>query len=189
MTEQSLVLGISGSLRKNSNNSGLLRAASELLPEGMSLEIYDIAAIPLYNNDLVAEGLPPSVQEFKTRIAAADALLIATPEYNYSIPGVLKNAIDWASRPPNESSFPGKPLAIMGAGGVMGTSRAQSHLRQIASGLNMLALNKPEVMVQRAWEKFDQDGNLTDESTRKQVKDLLAALQEWTLRLKGIQVN
>jgi chromate reductase len=189
MTEQSHILGVSGSLRKNSNNSGLLRAASELLPEGMTLEIFDLSAIPLYNNDLLAEGLPPAVQEFKARLAAADALLIATPEYNSSIPGVLKNAIDWASRPRNESPFSGKPLGIMGAGGALGTSRAQYHLRQIASGMNMLALNKPEVMVQRAWEKFDQDGNLTDEATRKQVKDLLAALHEWTLRLKGIQVN
>jgi chromate reductase, NAD(P)H dehydrogenase (quinone) len=183
--DQIHILGISGSLRKNSNNSGLLRAAGELLPEGMALEIFDISAIPLYNNDLLAEGLPPAVQEFKARIAAADALLIATPEYNYSIPGVLKNAIDWASRPPNESSFPGKPLAMMGAGGVMGTSRAQSHLRQIASGMNMLVLNKPEVMVQRAWEKFDQHGNLTDDATRQKVKELLLALQDWTLRLRG----
>lgn len=185
MTEQIHVLGISGSLRKSSNNTGLLRAANELLPAGMSLEIYDISAIPLYNNDLLAEGLPPAVQEFKARIAAADALLIATPEYNSSLPGVFKNAIDWASRPPNESSFPGKPLAMMGAGGVMGTSRAQNHLRQIASGLNMLALNKPEVMVQRAWEKFDQHGNLTDDATRQQVKALLLALRDWTLRLRG----
>jgi len=188
MTEQTHVLGISGSLRKSSNNTGLLWAASELLPAGMSLEIYDISAIPLYNNDLLAEGLPPAVQEFKARIAAADALLIATPEYNSSLPGVLKNAIDWASRPPKESSFTGKPLAMMGAGGVMGTSRAQAHLRQIAGGLNMLALNKPEVMVQRAWEKFDQHGNLTDDDTRQQVKDLLLALRDWTLRLRVSQV-
>ena len=187
MTMQIHVLGISGSLRKSSNNSGLLRAANELLPEGMTLEIFDLSAIPLYNNDLLAEGLPPAVQEFKARIAAADALLIATPEYNYSIPGVLKNAIDWASRPLNESPFSGKPLAIMGAGGVMGTSRAQSHLRQIAAGMNLLALNKPEVMLQRAWEKFDQNGNLTDETSRKQVKDLMAGLREWTIRLRGSQ--
>jgi chromate reductase len=184
MTEQMHVLGISGSLRKSSNNTGLLRAASELLPASMSLEIYDISAIPMYNNDLLVEGLPPAVQEFKSRIAAADALLIATPEYNSSLPGVLKNAIDWASRPANESAFPGKPLGIMGAGGVMGTSRAQNHLRQIASGLNMLVLNKPEVMVQRAWEKFDQNGNLTDEATRQQLKNLLVGLRDWTLRLQ-----
>lgn len=186
MNELIHVLGISGSLRKSSNNSGLLRAAGELLPEDMTLEIYDIAEIPLYNNDLLlAEGLPPAVQQLKARINAADALLIATPEYNSSIPGVLKNAIDWASRPRAESPFAGKPLAIMGAGGVLGTSRAQNHLRQIAGGLNMLVLNKPEVMIQRAWEKFDQDGNLIDEASRKQVKDLLAALRDWTLRMQG----
>lgn len=186
MNELIHVLGISGSLRKNSNNSGLLRAAGELLPENMSLEIFDISEVPLYNNDLLlVEGLPPAVQQLKASIAAADALLIATPEYNSSIPGVLKNAIDWASRPPNESPLAGKPLAIMGAGGVLGTSRAQYHLRQIAGGLNMLAMNKPEVMIQRAWDKFDQEGNLTDEASRKQVKDLLVALREWALRLQG----
>ena len=178
------VLGFSGSLRKASNNSGLLRAAADLLPPDMKLEIYDISQIPLYNADILAAGMPEPVRDFKARIAAADALLIATPEYNYSMPGVLKNALDWASRPPKESPLNGKPLAIMGAGGVLGTSRAQYHLRQVASGLNMLALNKPELAIQRGWEKFDEHGNLIDEATREQLRDLLDALAAWTRRLR-----
>ncbi len=180
------VLGISGSLRKFSYNAGLLRAASELLPEGMTLEVFDLAPIPLFNQDLTDSGnIPEPVQQFKARIAAADALLIATPEYNYSMPGVLKNAIDWASRPLQGSPLDGKPLAMMGAGGGMGTSRAQHHLRQIAVFTNMLPLNKPEVTVQRAFEKFDAQGHLTDEPTRQQVRALLEALVAWTRRLRG----
>jgi chromate reductase len=177
------VLGISGSLRKASFNSGLLRAASQVLPEGMSLEIFDLSPIPFFNGDVDAVGVPEPVQHFKQCIAAADALLIATPEYNYSLPGVLKNAIDWASRPPKESPLNGKPLAILGAGGQSGTARAQLHLRQVAVFTNMLPLNKPEVIVQRAWEKFDAQGNLTDETVRQQVRALLEALQAWTHRL------
>jgi len=179
------VLGISGSLRKNSYNTGLLRAAQQLLPEGMTLEVFDIAGIPLFNQD--DEFNPPEiVQEFKTQIVMADALLIATPEYNYSIPGVLKNAIDWASRPPQASPFKGKPLGLMGATvGQMGTVRAQLALRQIAAYLDMYPVNKPEVLVTRAKEKFNVDGKLTDETTRKFISELLFALQEWTLRLRG----
>jgi len=160
------VLGISGSLRKFSYNAGLLRAASELLPEGMTLEVFDLAPIPLFNQDLTDSGnIPEPVQQFKA--------LIATPEYNYSMPGVLKNAIDWASRPVQGSPLDGKPLAMMGAGGGMGTSRAQYHLRQIAVFTNLLPLNKPKVTVQRAFEKFDAQGHLTDEPTRRQVRALL----------------
>lgn len=145
MTSPIRVLGFSGSLRKGSYNAGLLRAAAGLLPEGMTLETFDLAPVPLFNEDILTAGAPEPVREFKARIAAADALLIATPEYNYSIPGVLKNAIDWASRP----------------------------------------LNGPEVMIQRSWEKFDANGNLTDEPSRQQVRALLEALAAWTRRLKG----
>jgi chromate reductase, NAD(P)H dehydrogenase (quinone) len=180
------VLGFAGSLRKASVNRGLLRAASALLPEGMTLEIFDIGPIPLFNEDLLTGGeTPPAVVDFKLRIAAADALLIATPEYNYSIPGVLKNAIDWASRPAKESPLNDKPLAIMGAGGIMGTSRAQAHLRQVAVFTNMHCLNKPELTVQRCWEKFDDQGNLVNEDARAAVAALLAALAAWTRRLRG----
>ncbi len=179
------VLGIAGSLRRASVNAGLLRAASTVLPEGMSLETFDLSPIPLYNGDLDGPNAPEPVRRLKERIAAADALLIATPEYNFSVPGVLKNAIDWASRPPKDSPLNGKPLAIMGAGGVMGTVRAQMALRQIAVYTNMLPLNKPEVLVSRAWEKFDADGNLRDEPTLQQVRGLLEALAAWAWRLKA----
>ncbi len=136
------ILGFSGSLRQASINSGLLRAAQTVLPVDMTLEIYDLTPIPLFCQDLVDQGnVPVPVQAFKARLAAADGLLMATPEYNYSIPGVLKNAIDWASRPVADSPLNGKPLAIMGAGGAMGTSRAQYHLRQVAVYTNMLPLN------------------------------------------------
>ena len=178
------VLGFAGSLRRASTNRGLLRAAAEVLPEGMTLEVFDLASIPLYNADVEETGVPEPVVLFKRRIAAAGAILIATPEHNYSIPGVLKNAIDWASRPPRECPLRGKPLAIMGAGGTFGTVRSQLALRQVAVFINMLALNKPEVMVQRNWEKFDAEGNLTDEAAKEQVRGLLAALASWTRSLR-----
>jgi chromate reductase, NAD(P)H dehydrogenase (quinone) len=176
------VLGFSGSLRKGSYNTGLLRAALEMLPEGMTLEIFDLAPIPLFNQDLSDAGaFPPSVADFKARIRAADALLIATPEYNFSMPGVLKNAIDWVSRPIAESPFDNKPAAVMGAGGAMGTSRAQYHLRQTAVFLNLRMVNRPEVTVPYAREKFDASGRLTDETTRGFIRKLLEALYDWTI--------
>jgi len=179
------VLGISGSLRKGSYNTALLRAASELLPEGMSLEAVDLSPIPLYNEDVRTLGFPEPVQKLRERIASADALLFVTPEYNYSVSGVLKNAIDWASRPPNPP-LDGKPVAIMGATtGYFGTARAQLHLRQICVYCNMLPLNKPEVLVMRAQDKFDTDGRLVDETTRGFVRDILVALADWTKRLQG----
>ena len=179
------VLGISGSLRKGSYNTALLRAASELLPEGMTLEVFDLSSIPLYNDDVRALGFPKPVQEFRDRIAAADALLISTPEYNFSIPGVLKNAIDWASRPP-DPPLDGKPAAIMGAStGDFGTVRAQMHLRQVCVFCNMFPVNKPEVLVMRAREKFDASGRLIDETARGFVRDLLPALVDWTQRLQS----
>ncbi|HTX79355.1 MAG TPA: NADPH-dependent FMN reductase [Longilinea sp.] len=185
MAETLKVLGISGSLRKGSYNTALLHEASRLLPKGMTLEIHDLASIPLYNADLDSENPPEAVKQLRDHIRAADALLIATPEYNYSIPGVLKNAIDWASRPVKDSALNGKPLAIMGAGGLMGTSRAQSHLRQVAVFTNMFPLNKPEIFVTYASQKFDANGNLTDEVARQLIKDMLVALANWTHRLKA----
>jgi chromate reductase len=180
------VLGIAGSLRTGSLNTAALRAAAELLPEGMTLEIYDLSAIPMYNADVDANGTPDAVQDFKNRIAAADALLIATPEYNYSIPGVLKNALDWASRPAGRAPLNGKPVAIMGvAGGRFGTVRAQLNLRQVAFATGMLALSRPEVMIAQAADKFDAQGRLRDEPSRQQIAELLAALAEWTQRLRG----
>lgn len=183
--EQLHILGVSGSLRRASHNSGLLRAAAQVLPDGVSLEIFDLSPIPLFNGDIAATGEPEGVRRFKESIAAADALLIATPEYNYSIPGVLKNAIDWASRPPKHSPLNGKPLAMMGAGGVMGTVRAQAQLRQILLANDLHLLNKPEVYVTRSWEKFDGDGNLKDEATFQSIRTLIEALAAWTRRLNG----
>ena len=179
------VLGFAGSLREKSYNRAALRAAVELAPPDMEVEIYDIAPIPLYNDDLREHGYPPPVAEFRERIAQADALLIVTPEYNYSIPGVLKNAIDWASRPP-EPPLNDKPLAIMGASpGLLGTSRAQYHLRQVCVYTNMHPLNKPEVMIMGAADKFDAQGGLTDDATRRRIHELLVALMTWTQRLKA----
>lgn len=179
MADTISILGISGSLRKGSYNSGLLRAAAGLLPDNVTLETFDLSPIPLYNADHDGQAPPEAVRALKARIAATDALLIATPEYNFSIPGVLKNAIDWASRPPKESPLNGKPLAIMGAGGVMGTVRAQMALRQAAVFTNMHVLNKPEVLISRAWEKFDANGNLTDETSRQAIRALLESLSQW----------
>jgi chromate reductase len=178
------VLGISGSLRKGSFNSAALRAASELLPDGMTLEIADIGEVPLYNDDVRQQGFPPPVQRLRAQILAADALLFATPEYNYSISGVLKNAIDWASRPPDPPVI-GKPVGIMGAtGGLWGTLRAQYHLRQVCVFLNMMPVNKPEVFIAQAQTKFDAAGKLTDQATRDIIGQLLVALRDWTRRLR-----
>lgn len=177
------VLGFSGSLRKGSYNSALLRAAQELLPEAMTLEIFDLSAIPLFNQD-IENPVPEAARLFRSQIARADALLIATPEYNSSIPGVLKNAIDWASRLP-DPPLRGKPGASMGAStGLFGTVRAQQHLRQVLQHTNMLLINKPEVYVSQAQNKFDADGRLVDEATQGFVRDLLTALADWTQRLQ-----
>jgi chromate reductase len=185
MTSAFRVLGVSGSLRKGSFNTALLHAAAALAPAGTVVEMAEIASIPPYNDDMRAHGFPEPVAKLREQIAGADALLIASPEYNYSISGVLKNAIDWASRPPNQP-FAGKPLGIMGAsGGMGGTMRAQYHLRQIAVYLDMHAVNKPEVFVRGAQAAFDADGSLTDEATKKLVVQLLEALGDFARRLKA----
>ncbi|HEX8678627.1 MAG TPA: NAD(P)H-dependent oxidoreductase [Chthoniobacterales bacterium] len=177
------ILGLAGSLRRQSFNRGLLRAAAELLPEGATLEVFEIDGIPGFSED--EEKNPPAkVIELKERVRAADAILFATPEYNYSVPGVLKNAIDWASRPYGDSAWMGKPAAIMGASvGALGTARAQYHLRQIFVFLDMFPINKPEVMIGQAGNRFDADGNLTDDATKGYVRDLLRNLVEWTRRI------
>ena len=179
------VLGISGSLRRASFNTAALRAAAGLAPAGMEVETYTgLAAIPPYDDDVSQQGFPPPVADLRARIQAADALLIVTPEYNYSVPGVLKNAIDWASRPP-EQPFDGKPIAIMGASpGALGTARAQYHLRQMFVFLNGMVLNRPEVMIAQAGTRFDAEGRLTDEKTREFVRALVLSLKDWTARLR-----
>jgi chromate reductase len=179
------VLGISGSLRKGSFNTAALRAAQDLAPEGIMITRAEIGDIPLYNEDVKNAGFPPSVERFRSEIAAADALLVVSPEYNFSIPGVLKNAIDWASRPPNQP-FNEKPVGIMGAsGGLVGTARGQYHLRQVLNGLNAFVMNKPEVFIREAGTKFDKDGNLTDQATKDFISQLLVALAAWTRRMQG----
>lgn len=183
MNEKVKVLGIAGSLRQGSYNRGLLRAARELAPEDMEIQIFDnetLTMIPPYNEDVRQQDEPETVEILKREIEHADALLFAVPEYNHSMSGILKNAIDWASRPPSESPLDGKPIGIMGVAiGRSGTVRAQMHFRQVCVFTNMLPLNKPAVQVTNAADKFDADGKLTDENTRGYVKRLTEALLDW----------
>jgi chromate reductase, NAD(P)H dehydrogenase (quinone) len=181
------VVGLSGSLRADSLNTMLLRAAMELLPEGMTGEIVPIGELPLYNADVDAsrKERPAAVQRFRDALARADALVIASPEYNYSIPGGLKNAIDWASRG-EDSPLLNKPVALMGAtGGMWGTVRMQQAFRPVFQYLNMQPVNKPEILVAQARQKFNAEGRLTDEATRRLIAQQLQALKELTLWLKS----
>jgi chromate reductase, NAD(P)H dehydrogenase (quinone) len=173
------ILGFAGSLRKGSYNRMLLKAACELAPQGASIEVFDLEGIPPFNQDNETTP-PPRVREFKTKIKSADAILIVTPEYNYSVPGVLKNAIDSASRPYGDNSFEGKPVAVMSAStGALGGSRAQYHLRQSFVFLDMHPVNRPEVIVSFAPQKFDAQGKLTDEKTVELIKQQLTKLVAW----------
>lgn len=186
MTKPIKVLAISGSLREGSFNTNALKAAVELAPEGMEIEIFKgLGELPPFNQD--SEKDPPAiVTELKKKIREADAILFSTPEYNYSIPGVLKNAIDWGSRPYGDSAWDGKPAAIMGAsGGAIATARAQYDLRKMMVFLNMFPINRPEVMIGTASDKFDESGKLTDEATRGFIKKMLTALADWTRKLGG----
>jgi len=174
------ILGISGSGRKRSYNTALLRAAEALVPEGAVFETFDVSRFPLYNDDLV-ENMPAEIREFKQRIKQADAILFATPEYNYSISAVLKNAIEWGNQP--ENSWDGKPAAIISASiSLRGGARAQAHLRQILVDLNMHPVNRPQLFLERAREKFDADLKLVDPASVKTLQSLLTALVEWTRR-------
>jgi chromate reductase, NAD(P)H dehydrogenase (quinone) len=183
MSKPIRILGIAGSLRHQSYNRAALRAATQLAPEGATVEIFELDGIPGFSED--NERNPPEkVVELKRRVRDSDAVLFVTPEYNYSIPGVLKNAIDWASRPYGDSAWSAKPAAIMGASvGAMGTARAQYHLRQVMVFLNMFPVNQPEVMIAKAHERFDAQGNLTDEKTKEFIRLLLQSLVDWTRRL------
>jgi chromate reductase len=176
------ILGIAGSLRKGSFNRLALKAAQGLVPAGASLEIADLPDLPGFNQD--NEKTPPAaVTELKAKIRAADAILLVTPEYNYSVSGVLKNTIDWVSRPYGDSAWKGKPVAIMGASaGVLGTARAQYHLRQTLVFLDMPTVNQPEVMIGGAASKFDPAGNLTDDMAKKLIGQLLTNLCELAKR-------
>jgi chromate reductase len=184
MSEKIKVLAFAGSLRKGSYNKALIRAAVELSPQNVVIEVFDLEGIPPFNQEF--EATPPQrVKEFKDKIRAADALLIATPEYNYSIPGVLKNATDCASRPKADTPLEGKPVAIMSAStGRFGGARAQYHLRQSFIFLNMQPINRPEVMLSDALHNVDADGNVTNEQTRQLIRQLLEALAAWAIKLK-----
>jgi len=178
------ILGIAGSLRRGSANRALLRLAQEMAPSGMTIESFDIAPIEPYNEDVRQQGFPKPVEDLRARIKAADGLLLVTPEYNYSIPGVLKNAIDWASRPP-EQPFDGKPIGIMGASaGALGGARAQYHLRQCFIFLNGLVMNRPEVMIPACHTKFDENGRVSDQATLDFINAHLTAFKAWVLRLR-----
>jgi chromate reductase, NAD(P)H dehydrogenase (quinone) len=178
------VLGIAGSLRVGSYNRALLREAASLAPEELLIETAEIGGLPLYDADVQDRGIPVEVTELARRIREADAVLIATPEYNYSIPGVLKNAVDWVSRVPQQP-LNGKPAGIMGAStGLIGTARAQLHLRHVAMCMNMLVMNRPEILLTRAQDKFGADGVLVDEQTRGVVRKYLEALRDWTMMLR-----
>jgi chromate reductase len=177
------ILSILGSLRKESYNKALLDLAIDMSPPEAEIEKFDLNGIPLFDQDLEMEP-PQKVTELKSKIRTADSLLIITPEYNYSIPGVLKNAIDWASRPYSENPFKDKPVAFMGASiGMLGTARAQYHLRQCCVFLNMHPLNYPEVMVPFVQEKIDRNGKVIDKFTQEKVRDLINALVNWTIKL------
>jgi chromate reductase len=179
------VLGFAGSLRQGSYNKALVRSAAELIPGDMQLEIFDLEGIPPFNQD-IEQNMPYKVREFKTKRREADAILIATPEYNFSMPGVLKNAIDWASRPYGDNPFDGKPVAIMSASpGMLGGANAQFHLRQTCVFLNMYPINKPLVIVTFAQDKFDANGKLVDDNTEKFLRQLLDNLVNWTRKLSA----
>lgn len=176
------LLGIAGSLRKASLNRALLRALAEELPADATLELFDgLGALPVFDPDVPGE--PPAVAALKQAMAAADGLVIATPEYNYSLPGVLKNAIDWASRPPPTSPLRGRPVGILSAAtGISGGMRAQYHLRQILVFTDSPTMPQPEVIIPKAQERFDATGRLTDDSTRELLRKYGAALVTWVRR-------
>lgn len=182
------VIGIPGSLRRGSYNRALLWAAIEIAPPTLRITIRDIGDVPLYNADVEANGVPDSVADLRKAVREADALLIATPEYNHGVPGVLKNTIDWLSRPPRGSALDGKAAAIMGASpGMSGTARSQSQLRQAFVFTNTYALLQPEVLVARAHDKFDADGRLTDEPTRLHLKKFLNNFLELIARFAHVR--
>jgi chromate reductase len=177
------ILGLTGSLRRGSFNTGLLRVAQELAPDGVEIEITDISAIPLYNEDLNREGGPAPVQALKQRAREADALLFATPEYNYSMTGVQKNLIDWLSRPLETTPLRHKPVAMMGAGGMFGTVRSQLALRQVFLFTESYAMINPQLMIMRSSEYFDAEGRLLDEALRQRVRMIVEGLVAWTQQI------
>ena len=183
------LLGISGSLRKQSYNSGALRAIPSLLPDGMTFEVAELADVPFYNADVEQTGFPDAVKGFRARVASADALIFAVPEYNFSLPGVLKNALEWLSRPPNPP-VNGKPCAVFGASvSPLGTARGQFHFRHVCVSLNMATVNVPHVDITNAKTKFDAQSQLTDTASLDALRQLLQELKTVTLRLRASQIG
>jgi chromate reductase, NAD(P)H dehydrogenase (quinone) len=179
------ILGISGSGRRRSYNTALLEAARDLHHDAVDFQIYDVSKFPLFNEDL-EENMPEPIRDFKESIVNADAILFATPEYNYSVSAVLKNALEWGNRPDDSNSWDGKPAAIMSASSSpRGGARAQLHLRQIMVDLNMHPVNRPLLLIAKAEEKFDHNLKLTDSKTREVLRELLTSLVAWTQRLNG----
>ena len=177
------LVAFAGSLRRKSFNRALVRAAQELAPDGLSIESIEIGGLPFYDADVELEGDPPAVSAFKSSVQPADGLLIATPEYNDGIPGVLGNALDWASRLPGRSPLAGKPVAVMGASpSQIGTARAQHHLRQILNHVQARTLPPPELLVAHAHQRFDPDLRLTHEPTRAVLRQLLERFVQWIER-------
>ncbi len=183
MSTEVRVLAFAGSLRRGSYNRALLHAAQELAPADMTIDIFDLIDVPLYNGDVEAAGDPEAVAALKQAIRAADGVLMATPEYNHGVPAVMKNAVDWASRPPGDAPLGQKPVAIVGASpGITGSARGQSQLRQAFEFTNSFAMPQPELLVFKAHEKFDAEGRLIDEATRQHLLKFLAAFAAWIRR-------
>ena len=179
------LLGISGSLRRGSYNTALLRVAETLAPQDVVLEIFDLSDLPMYNGDLEADGDPAAVSDLKRAIREADGIVFASPEYNHSFSGAIKNAIDWASRDRAPGSLFGKPATIMGAGGMSGTSRAQMHLENVLSETGSLVMTKPGVLIANPWDKFDADGRLEDEGTRKVIAGHMHKFRDWVMDVES----
>jgi chromate reductase len=185
IVERIQIVGLAGSLRRASYNRGLIRAAAELAPEGIVVDVLDLADLPLYNQDVEDAGEPRSVVAVKAALDRADAVLVATPEYNHGVPGVLKNAVDWASRPRATSPLRDKPIAVTGASPGRGaTARAQAQLREAFVFTGACVMPQPELLVGAAASHFDDDGNLTDPAIRAALVELVEALRVWTLRLR-----
>jgi len=183
--EEMRIVAFAGSLRRASYNRGLIRAATEVAPAGVAIEILDLGAIPLFNQDIEDAGEPVSVVSFKCALAEADALLVATPEYNHGVPGVLKNALDWASRPRETSPLKDKAVGVFGASPGRGsTARAQAQLRETFVFTGACVMPQPELLVSSAAHLFDRDGNVTDAALRGSIHDLVGALRDWTVRIR-----
>lgn len=186
MADTLKILGVAGSLRAGSLNRALIRAAAERAPANMQIDLFDLRVVPLYDGDVEAEGDPESVAAFKSAIRASDGVLFATPEYNHGVPGVMKNAVDWASRPPRDAALNAKPVGIIGASpGQTGTARGQSQLRQAFEFTNSFCMPQPELLVFRAHEKFDAEGRLVDDATAEYLGRYLAAFGDWVRRFVG----